>query len=35
MEENLWKILLVLAVIVLAPPLAKTAVKIGREVRES
>jgi tetratricopeptide (TPR) repeat protein len=35
MEENLWKILLVLAVILLTPPLVRTAVKIGREVRES
>jgi tetratricopeptide (TPR) repeat protein len=34
MEENLWKMLLVLAVILLAPPLVKTAVKIGREVME-
>jgi len=35
MEENLWKILLVLAVILLAPRLIKTAVKIVREVREA
>jgi tetratricopeptide (TPR) repeat protein len=34
MEENLWKILLILAVIILAPPLVRTAVKIGREVME-
>jgi tetratricopeptide (TPR) repeat protein len=35
MEENLWKILLVLAVVLLAPRLVKTAVKIVREVREA
>jgi len=35
MEENLWKILLVLAVILFVPPIVKTAVKIVREVREA
>jgi tetratricopeptide (TPR) repeat protein len=35
MEENLWKMLLILAVILLAPPLVKTAVKIVREVRDA
>jgi len=35
MEENLWKMLLILAVILLAPPIIKTAIKIGREVREA
>jgi tetratricopeptide (TPR) repeat protein len=35
MEENLWKMLLVLAIILLLPPVVKTAVKIVREVREA
>jgi len=35
MEENLWKFLLVLAVIIFVPPIVKTAVKIVREVREA
>jgi len=35
MEENLWKILLILAIILAAPPLVKAAVKVVREVRES
>jgi len=35
MEENLWKFLLVLAVILFVPPIVKTAVKIIREVREA
>jgi tetratricopeptide (TPR) repeat protein len=34
MEENLWKILLILAVIIIAPPLVKFSVNIAREVRE-
>jgi len=35
MEENLWKILLILAVILFAPRIIKTTVKIVREVREA
>jgi len=35
MEENLWKMLLVLAVILFVPPIVKTAVKIVREVKEA
>jgi tetratricopeptide (TPR) repeat protein len=35
MEENLWKMLLALAVILLAPTFVKTAIKIGREIRET
>jgi tetratricopeptide (TPR) repeat protein len=35
MEENLWKMLLILAVILLVPPIVKTAIKIVREVREA
>jgi len=35
MEENLWKMLLILAVILLLPPVVKTAVKIVREVKEA
>jgi tetratricopeptide (TPR) repeat protein len=34
MEENLWKILLILAVIILVPPLVKISLNIAREVRE-
>jgi sugar lactone lactonase YvrE len=34
MEENLWKMLLVLAVIFILPLLIKKAVKIGREIME-
>jgi len=35
MEENLWKILLILAIIIIAPLLVKTAIRIVREVREA
>ncbi|MDR2717214.1 MAG: hypothetical protein LBB89_04000 [Treponema sp.] len=35
MEENLWKMLLILGFIVLAPPLVKTAARIVREVKEA
>ncbi|MDR2701495.1 MAG: tetratricopeptide repeat protein [Spirochaetaceae bacterium] len=35
MEENLWKILLVLAIIIVVPPIVKLVVKIGREIRET
>jgi len=35
MEENLWKILLVLAVVILVPRIVKTAVRIVREVKEA
>jgi tetratricopeptide (TPR) repeat protein len=35
MEENLWKMLLIVAVILLAPPFIKTAIKIGKEIREA
>ena len=34
-EENLWKILLILALAIVAPPLVKYTVKIIREIRES
>ncbi|MDR2952300.1 MAG: hypothetical protein LBU82_03560, partial [Treponema sp.] len=34
MEKNLWKILLILAIIIIAPPLVKFSVNIAREVRE-
>jgi len=34
-EENLWKMLLVLAVVLLLPPIIKTALKIAKEVREA
>jgi tetratricopeptide (TPR) repeat protein len=35
MEENLWKMLLILAVILFVPPVVKTAIKIVREVKEA
>jgi len=35
MEENLWWILLVLGVLIFAPPVIKFAVRIGREIREA
>ena len=35
MEENLWKILLALAILATLPPLIKAAVKIGREIKEA
>jgi sugar lactone lactonase YvrE len=34
-EENLWKMLLVLAVVLFVPPIIKTALKIAKEVREA
>ena len=34
-EENLWKMLLVLAVILFVPPIIKTTMKIVKEVREA
>ena len=35
MEENLWKILLVLAVLIAAPPVIRFAIRVGREIREA
>ena len=35
MEENLWKFLLALALIILVPPLIKFIIKIRREIREA
>jgi tetratricopeptide (TPR) repeat protein len=34
MEENLWKILLVLGLLLVIPPAVRTGIKIGREIRE-
>jgi len=35
MEDNLWKILIVLAVIITAPPLVRFIIKIRREIKEA
>jgi sugar lactone lactonase YvrE len=35
MEENLWKILLILALVLIVPPAVKFAVRLGREIREA
>jgi DNA-binding beta-propeller fold protein YncE len=35
MEENLWKILLILGILIIVPPAVKYAIKIGREIREA
>jgi len=35
MEENLWKIVLILAVIILIPPLVKLSIKTIKEIREA
>jgi hypothetical protein len=34
MEENLWKILLILGLLLVIPPTIRFGVKIGREIRE-
>jgi hypothetical protein len=34
MEENLWKILLILGLLLVIPPAVRTGIKIGREIRE-
>jgi len=35
MEENLWKIVLILAVIIIVPPAIKYGIKLGREIKEA
>jgi len=35
MEENLWKILLILAIIIIVPPLIKFIIKLGKEIKEA
>jgi hypothetical protein len=35
MEENLWKILLILGLIAAVPPAVKFIIKLGREIREA
>jgi DNA-binding beta-propeller fold protein YncE len=34
-EENLWKILLVLGILIIVPPTVKFLIKLGREIREA
>jgi hypothetical protein len=34
-EENLWKILLGLAIVTIGPPLIRTAIRIGKEMKEA
>jgi hypothetical protein len=35
MEENLWKILLILGIVIIVPALIKYSIKIGKEIREA
>ncbi len=35
MEENLWKILLILGILIIVPALIKYSIKIGKEIREA
>jgi len=35
MEENLWKMLLILGIIIIVPALIKYSIKIGKEIREA
>jgi len=35
MEENLWKIVLILAIIIIIPPAVKYGIKLGREIKEA
>jgi hypothetical protein len=35
MEANLWKMILILAIIVLLPPAIRLSIKVGREIREA
>jgi len=35
MEENLWKILLILGIVIIVPAFIKFSIKIGKEIREA
>jgi hypothetical protein len=35
MEENLWKILLILGILILVPPFIKSIIKTVKEIREA